>query len=264
MKIRLLIVAIVLLWGASLNAQDTIFTDRPTVTFSPTTLPKSWFQVETGFNYQVSDAQLAGNLISGLKLNEVLYNGLLVRFGLTENFELRLNNEISQNRFQLDGKTTFEDAVLYAPTTIGFKWRLLKSNVKWPEISVLGHFGGNVFSDIQTGTVADLALLFKSRLFKSFNLDYNIGLLLEDDLKLATFTYSAVASKQVSQRVGTFAEFFGSRTQEQNPLFSFNFGLTYLLTNTLQVDAYGGTGVNKESPNYFFGFGISKLFLPNK
>lgn len=247
-----------------LQGQDTPVTDRPTVTFSPRTLPKSYFQIETGFQYKINDAQLIGNIAPGLKIDEILFNTLLLRYGLVENFELRLNNNISQTRFRLNGESTFEDDVAYLPTTIGFKWRMLTEHAKWPDIALLAHYGGNVFSSIESGAQADVALLFNSPLFKSFNLDYNIGLLLEDDLRSTIITYSAVASRSINYRISAFFELYGSREESMDPLANFNVGLTYLLSNTWQIDAYGGSGLSKESPNYLFGFGIGKLFLPNK
>ena len=37
----------------------------------------------------------------------------------------------------------------------------------------------------------------------------------------------------------------------------------YLINNTIQIDLYAGAGFSDFSPNFIFGFGLSKLFLPN-
>lgn len=255
------IAAILLVGVAYLDAQ-TIFTDRPTVATSPNTLPQRWFQIETGFQYQIRDVSNIGNLAPNLKFENILYNGLLARYGLTDNFELRFNQSIQQNRFRLDGVTTADDGVDWAPTNIGFKWRLLKDHNKWPDISILASYGNSIITDNGGGSVADFALLFNSTVFGDVSFDYNLGILLENELNLRSYTYSFVLAKALNEKLGGFFELYGSQTEDLNALFNIDMGLTYLISNTFQVDIYGGTGFSDLSPNIMFGFGVSKLFLP--
>ena len=243
---------------------QTIFTDRPTVATSPNTLPVKWFQIETGFQYQIRDVALIGNLAPGLKFENILYNGLLLRYGLAEDFEVRFNQSISQNRFRLNGETTADDGVDFAPTNIGFKWRVLKDNNKWPDIAILASYGNSIITDNGGGSIADFSLLFNSTVFGDVSFDYNIGILLENELNLRTFTYSFVLAKSLSDKLGGFFELYGSQTQELNPLFNLDMGLTYLISSTFQVDIYAGSGFSDLSPNIMFGFGLSKLFLPKE
>ena len=130
-------------------------------------------------------------------------------------------------------------------------------------MSLLLNYGGSIFSKIDQGSIAQINLLFKSSLFKVLDLDYNVGLLLENDLKLSTITFSAVISKQFNNKLGAFFEFYASRKQEAYPLFNVDAGMTYLINDTLQLNYYIGTGFSELSPDVIFGFGISKLFLKN-
>lgn len=261
MKKNLYLMLLMVFCLNSLKAQS-IFTDRPTVATSPSTLPVNWFQIETGFQYQIRDAQLIGNLAPGLKFESILYNGLLLRHGITDNFEIRFNQSVSQNRFRLDGETTSDDGVDLTPTSIGFKWRLLKDVKNWPDIAIMANYGNSIFTDNGAGAVLDMTLLFNSTLFKEFNLDYNLGLILENELSLSIITYSMVLSKQLNQKMSAYFEFYGSDNVDINPTFNIDVGLTYILSDTMQVDLYGGTGFTDLSPNVMFGFGFSKLFMP--
>lgn len=250
--------ALVLLKG------QTIFTDRPTVATSPNTLPVKWLQLETGFQYQIRDVDLLGNLAPGLKFENILFNGMLLRYGLTENFELRFNQSIQQNRFRLNGETTADDGVDFAPTSIGVKWRLVKDNEKWPDIAILANYGNSVLTDNGGGSMVDFSLLFNSMVFGDVSFDYNVGVLLENELNLRTYTYSFVLAKALNEKLGGFFELYGSQTEALNALLNVDMGLTYLVSNTFQLDIYAGTGFSELSPNIMFGFGVSKLFLPKE
>ena len=258
-----LLLCFFLLVIGQLTAQ-TIFTDRPTVATSPNTLPTSWFQIETGFQYQIRDADSFGNAAQGLKFENILFNGLLLRYGITDNFELRFNQSISQNRFRLDGETTLDDGVAFAPTSIGFKWRLLKDNDTWPDLAVLANYGNSVFTDFGGGATVDFSILFNTTIFKDVSFDYNVGVSYEDGFNLATLTWTFVLSKSLNDKLSGFFETYGSKTEALDPQFNIDLGFTYLISNTFQVDLYGGTGFSELSPNIMFGFGVSKLFLPTK
>lgn len=243
---------------------QTIFTDRPTVATSPNTLPVNWLQLETGFQYQIRDVALIGNLAPGLKFESILYNGLLMRYGLGENIELRFNQSVQQNRFRLNGETTADDGVDFAPTSLGVKWRLVKDKKNWPDIAILANYGNSILTDNGGGSVVDFSLLFNSTVFRDVSFDYNLGIILENEFNIRTFTYAFVLAKMLNEKVGGFFELYGSQTEELNALVNVDMGLIYLVSNTFQLDVYAGTGFSDLSPNIMFGLGISKLFLPKE
>ena len=63
-----------------------IATDRPNMTASSLTLPKNTFQIETGVLYEYQDKNAFA--IATLK-----YPTTLLRYGLFENFELRISGQ---------------------------------------------------------------------------------------------------------------------------------------------------------------------------
>ena len=71
-------------------------------------------------------------------------------------------------------------------------------------------------------------------------------------------------SKLFTKRLSAYAEGFGVVSEEAPNQFNYDLGLMYLINNTIQIDLYAGAGFSDFSPNFIFGFGLSKLFLPNQ
>jgi len=243
---------------------QSIYTDRPTVTTSPNTLSKHWFQLESGFQYQVRDIQSVFLFPEGTKVENFSYNTTLLRYGLTNKFELRFTQDLSLARIVNDGETLVEGDVELAPTRLGFKWNFLEGQGAIPKVSFLFNYGNTVFTSGASDGFIETALLFNSVIFEEFNLDYNLGFLMENNINFNAFNYSVVLSRSVNEKMTAFVETFGFFEEGLPDTISFDAGLMYLISDTFQADLYLGTGFSELSPNLLFGFGLSKLFLPKK
>lgn len=245
-----------------LKSQDTLFTDRPTATISAKTLQKGWFQFETGFRYESQDLSSLGSSLADHQLELINWNETLLRFGLTQDLELRFGQFIRQYKYR--ESTTLENELLeFAPTSVGLKWSFLKSRSTFPEMSVLFNLSGPLLAKGDYWT-AETKLLFSSPLFKNFELNYNFGYHLVANSHVNFIDYSVALSRSLNQSWNAFVESFGTFAQNKLERHNFDLGLTYLISNTLQADAYFGGGFNDNSAQLIFGFGLSKLFLPKQ
>jgi hypothetical protein len=66
-----------------------------------------------------------------------------------------------------------------------------------------------------------------------------------------------VLERQVGPRADVFIEYVADGPQHGIPTQAINSGGAYRLTSTQQVDFHAGFGLNRESPDYFFGLGYS-------
>jgi hypothetical protein len=66
-----------------------------------------------------------------------------------------------------------------------------------------------------------------------------------------------VVERQVGPRADVFMEYFADGPQHGIPSQAINSGGAYRLTSTQQIDFHAGFGLNRESPNHFFGLGYS-------
>ncbi len=246
-----------------LSAQDTLFTDRPTVTFSPNTMPKGWFQIETGFQYQIADVDPSGMFSPGLKSEDFLYNSTLLRYAVSNSLEVRLTQDLTENRLRQDGETTASTDASFSPTRLGLKYNFLHFKDGGQRLSLLANYAPSFFSS-DSEDYLELLFLFHSPVFKRFGFDYNIGWDFNEGFDNPRFKYSFLISKSFSSRISAYVEGFGVVPKDDPNQFNYDLGVMYLISNTLQIDAYGGAGFSDFSPNFIFGFGLSKLFLTNK
>lgn len=257
-----LLVFSLLLLSLALCAQDSIYTDRPTVTISPQTVKKNWFQFETGFRYESKDLSYLGGDFVGNRLEWINWNELLLRYGISDRLEIRVGQYLREYRYKL-GTPDENHFVELAPSSIGLKWSIIRGKRALPDMSVLFDLKGPVLAKGDTWG-AETKLLFSTSLFKRFALDYNIGYRIEKTVDNSAIDYSVVLSRMVSQKWKAFAEIFGFFSENNRKEHNFDFGLTYLINTTLQIDAFMGSGISDNSSQLVFGVGLSKLFLPSK
>jgi hypothetical protein len=74
------------------------------------------------------------------------------------------------------------------------------------------------------------------------------------------FQPSFLIDRQVSEHADIFAEYIGDYQTRGLPGQELNFGGSYRLTQTQQIDFHAGVGLNRNSPNYFVGIGYSLRF----
>lgn len=71
------------------------------------------------------------------------------------------------------------------------------------------------------------------------------------------FLFVVGIEKELSEKTAVFAEYYFTDPGMNQLFHGTEFGIAYLLTNNIQLDAYGGYGMSEEIEHYI-GFGLSK------
>ena len=99
---------------------------------------------------------------------------------------------------------------------------------------------------------------------------YNLGASWESEAdedqdldRLSVFQYTATLGLGLNGRTGAFLEVFGDLplSTEGDPEHLLDGGLTYLLRDNLQLDAFAGIGLSQDADDWFAGAGVT-LRLP--
>lgn len=128
-----------------------------------------------------------------------------------------------------------------------------------PEIGFLGQFylpftAGKDYKPETTGV--DVILALEHTLSKSSSIGYNFGAAWMDDSSEALFIYSIAYGLEITEKLGAFVELYGDFSQNNRANHYWDAGLTYLISNNLQLDASVGTSITK-GQDLFLNAGIS-------
>ncbi|WP_171595216.1 transporter [Marinifilum caeruleilacunae] len=249
-KFQILVYFILLSGGV--YAQETVqmVTDRPGQAESASVMSIKSFQVESGFSFEKVNANL----------NNVSYNTTLLRYGLVENIELRLGFQYLGSYESLDGGDSDESG--FGPLTAGAKFLLLAESEQSPQLALLStlaipNTGSSAFENDNLG--ADIRINADYTLNQAMSLGANFGVMWsgakEEDF--AVWMYAAVIGLSISEQVGAYAELYGFLPGEGKNDHRWDGGLTYAVSDNLQLDFSTGIGLSKVSPDFFISLGLS-------
>ena len=238
-------VLLIALGTASAQTPDLV-TDRPDQTESAAAVPRGLVQVETGYLFSRDD---------GVDTFEA--PGTLVRIGLGARTELRIGHAGVIGSARSHGAGDSE---------VGAKVNLIAASDGWtPELAIIGGLslptGDEPFSS--DGVDPSLRVAFAHELSPRLSLGYNLGATWESSPgqadREASLLYSLVLGIGVTERLGTFLEVFGGRRTAGHAAtdVSVDGGLTFLLTETLQLDLSVGRRLHGQAADTFFGTGLS-------
>ncbi len=237
---------------------ENIVTDRPDQTEAPNLTPKGWFQVEIGAQTEFDQDKIANT-----KSRSALYNTTLWKYGVSRNFELRLITEFAQDKFMYKTLTNTDTSALitgFAPITIGSKIRICEQRGVRPKISLITHlelpyFGNKAYKP--TFIIPRFRFLMAHTLTERISFSYNVGGEWEDGASNATFIYTASLGFNLFKNCNMFVEAYGFEREKTKPDNRLDGGITYLLSNNVQLDVSGGVGLSKISPDSFISCGLS-------
>ncbi|MGJ8591331.1 MAG: transporter [Aquaticitalea sp.] len=224
----------------SYSAQPLI-TDRPDATESPTAMPKGYFQIETGGYYESFEE-------NGIKNENYTYNTTLVRYGLLKNLELRLGWDFVEGRSTING--IHQDNVTSGlnPLLLGFKTTITQEKGLMPEIGFLGHLylpftAGSDYKPETTGV--DFRFSFAHSLSERSSIAYNLGAAWQDDSPETAYLYTIAYGYSITDKIGAYAELYGDFPENSQSNHFWDAGLTYLISNNVQLDTTFGTSITK-------------------
>ncbi len=227
-------------------------TDRPDQTESPSPIAKGYLQIETGAFYEDAGENL-------FKQKTTTYNTTLLRYGLLDNLELRIGWDFAETRTEINGTELDDVASGLSPLLAGFKIGVTEEKGVLPEIGFLAHLylpfsAGTDFRPETTG--ADFRLSFAHTLSKKSSLAYNIGAAWGDDSSEVAYVYTLVYGYSITDNLGVYAELYGDFPEDNKANHLWDAGLTYLLSDSIQLDATVGSGIS-EGQNLLLSAGAS-------
>lgn len=235
--------------------EEPLVTDRPDFTESTDTVPRGHFQLEGGYTLaRVEDDE-------SQSLGE-----LLLRVGLGERWEARIgagsHSWIDSPAGDLSG---FEDP------SLGIKIRLSPETDLLPPgrpamaliLATSVPVGDDELTDDEWVPEAKLGFSWDltERLALASNLNWAYPV--DGDDRFHQLSASVSGGWSFTDRIGGFLEYFGfSEEVEDGPSTHYlNTGVTYLISNDLQLDVRVGHGLgNDADPDDFVGFGAAVRF----
>ncbi|MGN6211223.1 transporter [Parafilimonas sp.] len=244
-------ILIFLLGNTDTFSQERIATDRPDQTETATLVPKNFFQGEFGF----------GKISIHNNEYTVVHPTGLLKYGLTKNFELRLEGNFITEYNQLipQPKTTRG----LEPLQIGFKTALFEGKNIIPRTSFITHIALPFLAtqEFKAQYIApSFVLVMDNDITNTMDIGYNFGAAWDGFSTTPEWIYTVSFGFDMSKKFSGYIETFGALKKNEPAKHSIDGGLCYYISNDVKLDAYAGSGVSKHADNSFFGIGISFRF----
>jgi len=245
---KFLIFVFLLFICKNIKAQDEpIDTDRPDQTESPVTVKKYWMQIEHGFGIE------RDNKIS------TTGSSTLFRYGLLQNFELRLETDFIHTPSTKYSSSTTK----LQPITMGTKVSLWQPKNWLPKTSLLIHVGipflaAKSFKNLNAAP--GIILAFQNNLSQIISWGYNIGAEWDGENSDPTYIYTFSNGIDVSEKLYGFLEIYGSLKNDGLPQHNIDAGLSLLINNNIKLDISSGAGITNAAPDWSIAIGASIRF----
>ncbi|MGS2725594.1 transporter [Psychroserpens sp. BH13MA-6] len=236
----------------AINVSEPLVTDRPDATEASSTVGKGVLQFESGGLYESFED-------SAVQIESYTYNTTLVRYGILDNVELRVGWDFVEGVTKVNGAKLDDVTSGLSPLLLGVKVDITEEANGVPEIALIGHVfplftASNDFRPETTGV--DFRLSLSHTLNERSSLGYNLGAQWGNDSPEAAAIYSVSYGYKLSDNFGIYAELYGDLPEDSAANHYWDSGLTYLISNDLQLDAYVGTSFT-EGQDILMGLGAS-------
>jgi len=224
---------------------QTTFLNRPSKTQSATVLEKGILQLESAYELELSGE-------SAEREKEILFPGIMIRYGLGWGVELRFANQYETLKDNLGSTDGFKDM------EIGTEIQLFKRKDKKAEVALMSHLflptGSDGISNKRVGN--ETFVLGWHEITEKMGFEYNIGYShFEYDSQKGDFVYSFVTEYEINNLSGVFVETYGDLIELNELEASIDMGLAYQFTDNFELDLAFGTGINHKM--MFVSIGLS-------
>lgn len=237
-----LLIVIFLLFYCNGFSQN-IITDRPDQTESSVTVGKNNFQIESGVLFEKSNNNSVDSFFGP---------STLLRYGISNGIELRFVSQYESTKLELEGGNINYSG--FNDLEIGVKFQVYKKENVNTEIAFLSHvIIPTANTDLTTekmGVITKLAI--SHAISNKVGLGYNLGY--DYISKESSLTYSLVLGISLSDKLGFYAEPYGSLGESNIFESNFNAGFTYLVNSNFQLDTSFGVGLNNDMQYVSTGF----------
>jgi hypothetical protein len=241
------IVFFLLLFSLSASAQQSkqIEADRPGETQSPSVVAAKKFQLETGIRKEAHESDYS-----------ILHPTALLRYGIIKQLEIRAELSGETHKF-----TDVNDALTgLNPVELGFKLMLKEGKGASPEISLLSQFAipGLSSKDFETPNVLpEVRLLFQNEFNQKFGLQYNLGARWDEPGNPPGWLYTLSPQFELTDHLHIYLELYGEVRKNEKPEHVIDGSIAWLVTDNIQLDLNGGTGLSENAPKYIVSAGLS-------
>jgi len=234
------------------NTLGSLMTDRPDATESPNTIPAGYIQVETGAFFESFEA-------NNIKTEDFTLNTTLVRIGLLDNLEFRLGWDFVEGTTRINENKLNNVTSGFNPLLFGAKVNIASENGCFPEIGLLGHLylpftAGKDYKPETTGV--DFRFSFAHTLSENASLSYNLGAQWGDDSPEAAYVYTIAWIRYFRKTWCAYTELYGDMPENSTANHFWDAGLTYLISDSVQLDATVGTSIT-DGQDILLSAGIS-------
>ena len=227
-----------------LNAQEkesTIQTDRPDMTEASSTVPRGFVQIETGAIFESLEK-------NHIKTESFTYNTMLIKYGVFENFELRLGWDFQENITYINSQQINDVTSGLSPFLFGMKVYITEEKGWIPEVSLIGHIflPFTASTDYRPETTGvDFRFSLSHTLSEKSSLGYNLGMAWGNDSPEASYIYTLAYGYSISNRFGAYVELYGDLPEDNIANHYWDAGITYLVSNDFQLDMSFGTSITE-------------------
>jgi hypothetical protein len=226
--------------------------DRPGLGESSQIVPLKYFQIEAGGNYEFDNE-------NNVSAKSVTYNATTLRYGIFDNFELRLAFNFAQE-FVKVGSINANSKLGFTPWSLGFKARICEAKGIRPSAAILGNLAipYPAASFYKTTYIAPSVLIpMEWDLTSSLLLTVNVGGFWDGETALPSYFSSLGFDYALPGNFGVFVEGYMNVDETGDFQPGFNGGLVWRLMPNLQFDISAGIGLNAAMPDGFLNGGIS-------
>lgn len=239
---------------------DTISADRPSFAESSKTVDRGRVQFEIGAQWERQRDDDSHR--------RTLYSPVLLRIGLSEDAELRLESD-GRKRIHEVEMASGERATTagYADTGVGFKWHFAKQAGAAPSLALLAELELPTGSRSLRGRGARPALYLPAEweMGQGWSVEFMPGVGTDSDEEHGGGRYrygflAAGLNKKLGERLQAFVELAApqiARAAHGGTRLALDTGVAWLLTKDCQLDAWLIHGLNRRAPDLAIGFGLS-------
>jgi hypothetical protein len=249
-------------WAEDKESDSKIVTDRPDFVESSDVVGKGRVQMETSFAIERNHA-------NGSK-DRTYSTPTLFRFGIAEEFELRLETDGYIRARSEDTATGISQTQKgYADFSIGVKWHAMDGKDGSPSIGYLAHLdidsGSSQFKG--SGMRPSLRMVAEWELPNEMSLGVMPGLIWDKNgdtnKRFVAGLLGVVLGKSWNSHFRSFVEVAVQQlahSEDGGKIATLNLGCAYLLSKDLQIDTAISKKLTNRTPDFSWTVGLSRRF----
>jgi hypothetical protein len=224
-----------------------ISADRPGMATPSSIAEPKCFQIETGFSYEKNELKKPFQ-------KSICYDMTLLRYGINQNAEIRLQTDYTQVKTDSANTTGFN------PLTFGTKLLISDAKGILPKTSFLFNltlpcFGERSFRP--QNLAPSIYLLMQNDITKKINLCYNIGIEYDGESANPTGFAAICFSYSITEKLNGFIENYDWFANYIKPENFMDIGFGYILRKNIQLDISGNINLQAFENYSMINFGVS-------